>query len=362
MYRPRYRYLFFVERPRSIWTQKELIGYLNSHNITPRCITKDQLSYDIIKDEIFSVTSSNDGKIHFSDYDIMFSETYGIWPYAKEILTASKKIGKTNLVIGNFPAINNFKPTFKRHYSPQNTTLINGICLIDKRTENCMNAINPELDTLVTGNPEWDIVNTPSFKEEVESVKQKYGEDLLLLCAGPFDHFKKQQEEYYKWVIDKAEEQNFNVIVSFHAESEEIPEYFRGHINTVSHRYVNLIAASHILTRVASGITQESMLFGKNVASIPFLFLGEKDKDTGLYHEWIEDDDRWKEKTLPRLGYDLFNVLPLVNNKSTLSAFLSSKKLLYSTRDVDNIFGMPKVASFREHFFKTVEKYMEEKK
>jgi len=364
MFIPRHKYLFFIERERSIWTQQEIIRYLNSYGIAPCCITKERASYDSLKDEFsFSALSMiNEMKIWWSDYDVMLSETYGIWDYSKMILATSKKFGKTNLVIGNFPAINNFKPTFKGHYSPENTTLIDGICLIDKRTEECMNQINPDLDTLVTGNPEWDIVKTFKFKEEVKAVREKYGDNLLLLCAGPFDFFVKEQEEYYKRIIDQAEEQDFNVIVNFHAESESIPDYFKGHINTVSHRYVNLVAASHIITRVASGITQESLLFNKNVASNPFLFLGEKDAETGLYHEWIENDNRWKEKTLPRVGYELFNMLPLINNKQSLTDFLSSDKLRYSTGDLDEIFGMPKVSSFREHFFLTVEEYMDGKK
>jgi len=357
MFIPKLKYLFFIERERSIWTQRELIGYLNSRGIKPGYITQASLSSTIIERYY---DADNFPKVE--NFDILFSETYGIWPASKIVLEHSKNAGVTNLVIGNFPTINNLKPTFKGHYPPQNTTLVDGICLIDKRTEKCMNEINPNLDTLVTGNPEWDIIKTQKFKEEAESVKQKYGNNLLLLCAGPFDHFQKEQEQYYKWIIDKAEEQDFNVIVNLHAETEDAPEYFRGYINTVSHRYANLIAASHIITRVASGMTQESLLFGKNVASNPFLFLGEQDTETGLFHKWIEDNVTWEKETSPRIGEDLFNMIPLINNKQSLTDFLSSDKLRYSEKDIDNIFGMPKVESYKEHFFETVEKYMEDKK
>lgn len=348
MYTPKYRYGFVAPRARSLWVQMPLIQYLNNRNIKPFLFSYQKT--EEVKNEIVGeLFAYNEEK-----FDVLLCETYGLFPIEKKFLTKAKT--KRNFAFFTGISMNRRFTSAEKHYRPENTKLIDGICVADERTKEYFTWINNEIIYPVIGNPEWDIIK--KYDRQIQQLKEQYPR-LLVIGVGQFERFPEKQKEYYTRVIDIAEKEGFTVMANVHPDhTGEIPEYLRPYINDL-HRYVRFAAASHIISTYTSGMTAECLMLGKKVAVPPFLPSGIKDPVTGFY-KWVEDRTEWRRLILERTEEELYKILPLIITEDEIRNFLFTDKKTYTQQQVDNLFRWPQVDNYTEYFFKTMDKIVED--
>ena len=170
--------------------QKPLVQYLNRQQINPFLFSfrSDKGTEDGIAHEEFAYNEEK--------FDILLLETYGLFPIEKEFLTKSK--AKKKFAFFSGISMNKKYTSAEKHYRPENTTLIDGICVADERTKQYFTTINNEIIYPVIGNPEWDLIKT---QEALIQQLQKQYPRLLVIGVGQFDRFPEEQKEYYTKVI-----------------------------------------------------------------------------------------------------------------------------------------------------------------
>ncbi len=355
MYFPQLKYAFCMMRRTSFRSQMSLIKYLNSFGMVP-CV----LVNNFLREEIFERIQKGeiDAKVCediLDHYDVMFSESSGsVSVFEGAILSESKKQGKINLILHNAISIHTHLRNIN-YLPPENTKYIHGMCVKGQRSIDHYKKFTKDLFYLNTGDPDWDLFGTHSFKREVEEVQKKYGDKLLVLCAG---FINEEEIEYYKRMILLAEELGFKVIVCVHPGSQSRkPVFFQEYEDYQSSHFILLKAASHIIENVYSTIMAESLFLGKRVGCTPAIrhFAG-----YGGPHVWVENYVKWYKHVVSKVGKEVIDLLPRIFTENELRDFLSSDSAYVTEERIDKIFGWPKVSNYSEHLFKMVEEKVKE--
>lgn len=382
MYTPGLKYFFCAQRVRSLHSQLPLIKYLNKMGQVPffaggeRDVIEAVKKYDVEveiaalgelhtflwEDKLYYAPGVKWFKSVYPVFDVTVSESYGNWIFERIMLFVSKKNRRTNIIPLSIISVNNVRTSADGHFKPEATKFLDGVCAIDKRTVDYFkNRINSRFFYLVTGNPKWDAFS--ELKNEADGLREKYDNRILVIGVGQFKKHGLPQEQYVKKTIQVAEREGFKVLVNVHPDFlNQIPDYLKDYTKPM-HRYIRFMAASHIISSLASGMTGEAFYLGKKVGCLPVVAIGQKDPVSGKWHLWIEDRDRFTNMMQPVVGDKVFNSCPFINDEESLVEFLSSDQKNYTVDMMDRVFGWPRVDNYCSYFFETFEKYhMKEKR
>ncbi|MHA2275257.1 MAG: hypothetical protein ACXAC2_05800 [Candidatus Kariarchaeaceae archaeon] len=289
-----------------------------------------------------------------ADFDVVFSESSGASRFEKLYLGNSKLQGKINIKLNN--SISLYNSMTNPYYIPDSTKYtLDGIYVKGTRTLNHFKKFAGEdIFFIQGGDPDWDQFNTKEFKDEVASVKKKYGDKLLVLGSSCLSI---DEVPWTEMVVQRAVGKGFSIIIQIHAGRHKF-EYFKNPeinkcINTSIPRYILFASASHIITNMSSSLIAEGMLLGKRVGCNAFV--------THLYgykppHVWIDNFQDWRTAILPKIGQETIDIIPRIHNQNELDKFLSTNKPYVDNIAVDAFFGWKRRPNYCEFLFQEVER------
>jgi len=360
MYKPKLRYVFCVMRDRSLWIQTSLIKYLNSFGVKPYLVfprPEDVLHVGIInsmltKSGVLFEDGRNIVREEHPDYDVMFSESSGFSSlFEKRHLIESKRKNKVNIKLNISISIN--RNIINPNYTPDKTKdTLDGIYMKGQRTIDHFKTFTKDLFFINTGDPDWDVFLTDKFKEQVKQTKEKYGGKFLLLGI-PFSGPKKEIA-WCERATQRAIAMGVTPVIRVHSYRERfIPDSLRPYVDLETPRFVLFAAASHVIENIGSTMIAECLYLNKKVGATGLIshFGG-----YGEGHVWFEKYKEWKMVTEPRVGKEIFNIIPRAVTITEIDEFLSDDKILYNEKMIDNIFGWKRVPSYCSDLFEKIEK------
>ena len=360
MYKPKLQYIFCPMRDRSLWMQLSLIKYLNSFGQEPYLVFPRP--EDKLNDKIIENTLSKAGALYQDgrdivreenpDYDVMFSESSGSsYSFEKRHLIESKRKNKINIKLNVSISIN--RSIINTHYTPDKTKdTLSGIYMKGQRTIDHFKTFTKDLFFINTGDPDWDIFNTNEFKEKIKQTRKKYGKKFLLLgisFSGP-----KQEIIWCERAIERAITLGITPVVRVHSYRERfVPDSLRPYVDLETPRFVLFAAASHVIENIGSTMIAECLYLNRKVGVTGLIghFGG-----YGEAHVWFEKYNEWKMVTLPRVGKEIFNIVPRAVTVKEIDKFLSDNNILYNEKMIDDIFGWKRVPSYCSQLFSKIEK------
>lgn len=359
LYVPKLKYIFCLQRKRSLVPAMSVMRYMNSVGLMPRLLISGKA---LGEDQHLAVKKELD-RYHVKyeeitglpvDYDIMFSESAGCTPFERRWLEGSRKRGKANVVLINgASSYREFEPgAYHRKFAEEK--LIDGLCARIERTVQYQKKFFEPLFLINTGDPDWDWWQTGEFKKKVENVKAKFGDKLLVLCEEYRTHLDKRLGgvPYSEFCIKQAESSGFRVVINVHPDSwKKAPKHLSKYYNRGIHHHVLFKAASHIITSVACTVIGESLFLGTKVGCDLAAFHWPKFGQ----HTWM-DKKTWFDTMPKHIPAEILNLVSTVFSKKDLDEFLSSTEPKGSMVEVDKAFGRIRVPNYSEYLFKTLDK------
>jgi hypothetical protein len=286
------------------------------------------------------------------DYEVMFSQSAGLDDFERMSLVNSWAKGKTNVKLHN--SMSTYNALVNINYVKARVKgKLHGFCMKEQRAVDHYKRFLPESDVwyLNVGDPDWDYFQTEEFKAGVQSVQATYGEKLLLVLAS-FDSGKPECD-FWTTVIPWAVANGFRVLIRPHPGCEHrIPPVLRQYAAPNIHRHVLFAAASHVIGEMASSVIGECMFLGTKVGSYPFV------PHTPKYgvHSWMDNDTTWWEAIVKHVGPKLLSYVPFVHTSGSMAEFLEDSKPLITERQMDDLWGWPRVPCYSEHLFQCLER------
>lgn len=358
MYVPRLRYIFCLQRKRSLMPAMSVMRYMNSIDLTPQllingaALKEDQ--HRLITDELNLYNIKYREIKYLPDYDVMFSESAGSTVFERYWLEKSRKRGKANVVLLNAASPYQEFQAGPYHKKFVEEGLIDGMCAKIERTIICQKKFFEPLFLINVGDPDWDWWQTKEFKKKVENVKSRFGDKLLVICEEYRSGLDKVLDglPYAEFCIKHAESLGFKVVINVHPDSwKRKPKHLGAYYNKDIHHHVLFKAASHIITSAGCTVIVEGSFLGTKVgcdlAGFHYPKFGT--------HIWL-DKDTWFAGIPEHFTPEILSLISTVFSKKDLHEFLASSKLKASPEEIDKMFGKIQVPNYTEYLFKTLDK------
>lgn len=358
LYVPRLKYIFCLQRKRSLMPAMSVMRYMNSIGLIPQLLicgtaySEDQ--HLLIIEELNRYNIRYEECTSLPEFDIMFSEGGGVGKYERHWLKESKKYGKTNVMLLNGASSYREFEAGLYHKKFVAEKLIDGLCAKIERTVICQKKFFEPLFLINVGDPDWDWWQTNEFKEEVEKVKSRFGNKLLVICEEYRTGLNKILDSlpYAEFCIKHAENLGFKVVINVHPDSwKRRPKHLETYYNKSIHHHVLFKAASHVITNAGCTVISESLFLRTKVGCD--LMVGHYPK-FGI-HAWL-DKETWFVEMPKHINPEILNLISTVFSKKDLHEFLVSSKLNASPKVVDKAFGRIQVRNYTEYLFKTLDK------
>lgn len=353
LYMPKLKYIFCLTRKRSLWPTMSIMRYMNSIGIAPQLIIN---GVDFGKDQHLLITKElNLYKIEYKeitslpDYDVMFSESGGLWPFEKRWLCEGKDRGKINILLMNSACIRKLDDPSPYLQTFVDDKLVDGICAkIEKPVLFQKKLVDP-LFMINVGDPDWDWWQTEEFRGRVRKTKLALGDKTLVLC-GTYTS-PKQATAYTELCIRQARNLGFRLVINPHPDRWNlIPKQFHEYCNWDIHHHVLFQAASHVISSIGCTVISEGLFLGTKVGCEPSVSHCDKWGE----HKWL-DRDAWATKISKQVDSQILDMVSPVFDEKDLRNFLSSSVPGASVESAGKAFGRIVVPNYTAYLFKTLD-------